>query len=317
MGPQEDETQQRIHHEKVGDKSHHYYRSELNHLLGPDGIISGFDLFSNGFMWYFTKGAAPLTSFLVSIAEYLKVLIANTKLLGNPNASGKEGEIAKQRRVGAMAWTQILAGIGGFAAFLNNITSKEEVENLSLPKKIGLSTSMLTSALGLFTIYTEKMLVIATSKGKRIGNEIAGIFLDAHNDLRAILEYLVMSVYPWVRKIKPIKMVIDLLVPVLAFRDGFGSFLTEGISKVFKNEANFKFPDKIRRFLKRIFYINGEFEDPIKNVNFPDIICNDLVIGQNGFRGLYAPVYRALGCRNFPEVKLKNGDGNKYLVIAA
>ena len=268
-------------------------------------------------MCYFVKGAAPLTNFLVSLAEYIQVLIAKTKLLGNPDTPGKEGEIAKQRRVGAMGWTQILAGIGGLTAFVNDIRKEDNDEDLSIAKKIGLSTSILASAGALFTTYIEKMLVIATSKGKKVGNEISGIFLNAHNDLRAVSEYVVMALYPWVRQIKPVKKLIDFAVPVLAFRDGLGSFLANGISKVFTKELNIKVPDKPRRFLKRLFFINGEFEDPIKNVKVPGIIGNELVIGENGLRSMYAPIYKALGCKNFPEVKLENSNGEKLLNVAA
>lgn len=268
-------------------------------------------------MCYFVKGAAPLTNFLVSLAEYMQVLIAKTKLLGNPDTPGKEGEIAKQRRVGAMGWTQILAGIGGLAAFANDVIGNNDDDELSTTKKIGLSTSMLASAGALFTTYIEKMLVIATSKGKKVGNEISGIFLNAHNDLRTVSEYLVMVLYPWVRQIKPVKRVIDFVVPVLAFRDGLGSFLGNGISKVFTKEPNIKVPDKPRRFLKRLFFINGEFEDPIKNVKVPDIVGNELIIGENGLRSMYAPIYKALGCKNFPEVRLENGNGEKLLLVDA
>lgn len=315
LSPNQDSKKHELEHAKLGDKSHKYYRKELNHFLGPDGIVGAYDLIASALMLFFAKGAAPFTNFFISLAEYMQVFIARTKIFGNPDANTKEGEIARQRRVGAMAWTQVFAGFGGFAAFLTEMFKNEEPEDLSFFKKTGLSLSILASAGALFTTYAEKMIVIATSKGKKVGNEISGIFLDANNDLRAVAEYLVMAIYPWVRHIRPIKRTIDLLVPILALRDGLGNFTADGINKVFVKKPSKHLPNGLKRFLKKLFFINGEYENPAKYVGLPNMLCGEWFLGKNGLRSKYAPIYKALQCKNFPEIKLENNGHGKLLLV--
>ena len=298
---------------KIGDKSHVYYRKELNSLLGPNGLIGLYDFLSNGAMWFSTAGVAPLTNTFVSLAEYLQVVVANTNLLGDPEDHSESGEIARQRRVGAMAWTQVLAGAGGLVAFLTNLFSPETERNISGVKKAGLSGSMLAGAGLLYTTFAEKMLVITTSKCKQVGNESKAIFLDARNDLRAIPEYLVMAFYPWIKSIKPLQYGIDFTVPILALRDGLESFVTDGLNWVFSNEKSKMLPESVRKNLRTLLFLS-EAQDT--NTTLPAILQGGSYL--NGFRNnVVVKLFKGIGCKNIPEIKLKNESGQRSLQIAA
>lgn len=305
------------HYKSVGDQNHLYYRKELNHFLGPEGLVGLYDILSCLFMWYNTRGAAPTTNVFLSVADYLQVFVARTKMLGDPEHPSRDGEIARQRRVGAMAWTQGLGGIGGITSFISEFLSKNHEEHeLSTSKKVQLSLATLASVATMFVSYAEKMILATTSKGKKNGNETSGILLDAYNDIRAISEYLVMAIYPWVRSIKPIKKAIDIAVPILAIRDAIENFVHDGISAVFLKKSNFVFPQKVKTFLKSLFFINGSEKFKIENVKLPGLVGTNWYLGENGIRNKFiAPVFRFLGCDNSPELYVKGENGDKVIVI--
>ena len=298
---------------EAGNINHQYYRTELNSLVGPAGIAGLYDVFTTCFMWLNERGAAPVTNFCVSLADYIQVYIARTKLLGNPETD----PIAKQRRVGAMAWTQVLAGVGGLGSFVKDLVlGNGELSNNSVSKKLSLSVSSLFAATTMLTTYSEKMITATTSKGKdQQGNEIKGIVLDANNDIRAAVEYAVMAVYPWVSQIRPIKQAIDLMVPIFALRDGMENFIHDGISKVFKREPNTQFSQGIRNFFKTILFINEE-SDKTSKAYIPRIFCSDWFLGIGKFRDkCLKTIYEFLGCKNIPKVNLTQENGKEMLVL--
>lgn len=271
-------------------------------------------------MQYFASGAASLTNFLIAIADYAQVFIARTNILGNPDEKNTSGEIAKQRRVGAMAWTQIISGIGGLGAFLKDmlVSKEKEVEDdLSSLHKTGLSFTSLTAAMTMLATYSEKVLIASTSKGKQTGNEIKGIMLDARNDFRACIEYIVMSLYPWLRTIKPAKHIIDFLVPITALRDGIVNFVTDGVSKVFAKEPNAPLPDKLKNILKYLFLIPDSTNGSVDHISVPAPISSNWFLGENGVRNnLLVPIYKSLGCKNIPKISLQeNKEGDRTLSI--
>ena len=301
---------------EAGDRNHQYYRTELNSLRGPAGIAGLYDLFATCFMWFNERGAAPITNFLISIADYAQVFIARTKLLGDPDQNNGAGTIAKQRRVGAMAWTQVLAGVGGLGSFVKDLTVRDrESNNNPISKKLSLSISSLFASLTMLTTYSEKMITATTSKGKEVGGEIKGIALDANNDIRAAIEYLVMSIYPWVSQIKPVKKSIDLLVPIFALRDGMENFIHDGISKVFINEKNFSLSTKVKNFFKAVLFINEESNKTSKGY-IPRIFCSNWFLGIGKFRDSFlGNIYELLGCKNIPKVNLAEENGKEMLIL--
>jgi len=307
-------------HESIGNKNHEYYKKEINSLHGPAGVAGLYDVFSTGLMWYFVPSAAPTTNFLVALADYLQVHIARTKLFGDPNVDSESGQIAKQRRVGAMAWTQVLAGAGGIGSFVTEaIFGENDDGDLSTGKKSLLSLSSLVAASTMLTTYSEKMVVATTSKGKKVGNEIKGIVLDANNDIRAALEYVAMAIYPWVTSIKSIKKAIDLAVPILAIRDGLGNFISDGISTVFTNKPNIQFPEKLGSFLKYALFIftNGKNgKRPFSHVSLPKPLAQQWFLGEGNFRDRYlVPIFSALGCKTIPKVNMEGENGSRALVV--
>jgi len=268
-------------------------------------------------MWFYARGAASTTNLLLSLTDYMQVFVARTKLLGDPEKPTIDGEIARQRRVGAMAWTQILGGVGGIGAFIAGLLGKkDDDEELSLTKKLGLSFTTLLSAATLLATYSEKMVIATTSKGKKIGNETSGIVLDASNDIRTFFEYLIMTVYPWARSIKPVKTAIDIAVPFLALRDGFEILVHDGVSKVFKKEINYKLPQKVKEILKRIFFFNGREKYKPENISIPKILSSNWFLGENGTRNkIIAPIFKFLGCKNFPELFTEDEGSDKVLFV--
>lgn len=301
-------------YKEVGNRNHKYYRSELNSLLGPAGIAGLYDVLTTCFMWLNEHGAAPVTNFCVSLADYLQVHIARTKLLGDPEKDPN----AKQRRVGAMAWTQVIAGVGGLASFVKDLVIGDgKHSNNSISKKLSLSASSLFASLTMLATYSEKMITATTSKGKEVGNEIKGIVLDANNDIRAATEYTVMAIYPWISKIKPVKQAIDFLVPVFALRDGMENLIHDGVSKVFANKANVALPKGMRNFFKTVLFINEESPQTSK-AYIPKVFCSNWFLGIGRFRDtVLRKIYEFLGCKNIPNVNLAEEDGKEILVLQA
>lgn len=280
----------------------------MNSVQGPSGIIGIFDVAATGLMWLFVKGPATATNLLVALTDYAQVFIARTKLLGNPDQDTPEGEISRQRRVGAMAWAQVLAGVGGLGSFgVENVLKSKEDENreLSLFSKTGLSATSFLAGLTMLTTYSEKMVVAATSKGKKVGNEVKGIVLDANNDLRAFSEYLIMSFYPWVNKIKPLKKLIDFAVPFLSIRDGLCNFVNDGVSSVFFARPNTKLSKNTKALLKNSLLITNGEKHNVENIHLPAPLATKYFLGESGIRNNFiVPVFKRLGCNSIPDIAI-------------
>lgn len=300
----------------IGRNNHQYYRFELNSPFGPDGLVCLYNIFSSGMLWASERGPATITNFLIPIAEYLQVHAIRTKLFGNPDAEGLEGEIAKQRREGSIAWIQAFAGSGGLASFLLKLIKGENGDRgLSSFRKASLSLLSTLGSLMMFTTYIEKELLGVTSKGKIIGNECKGIRLNSNSDLRASIDELTMATYPWIGGFGPLKKAVDLLIPLLAIRDSVKHFVNEGISGLVINKPNIELPEKLKKFLRMAFFIFETGRDSI-NFSLPNILRSKKLLGEGGFRDKYMlPVFRFLGCNGAPKINIEGENGNKALVI--
>lgn len=299
--------------DEIGKENHDYYRFELNSPFGPDGLIGLYNIFSSGMLWTNERGPATLTNFLLPIAEYLQVHAVRTKLLGNPDAEGIEGEIAKQRREGSIAWIQGLAGSGGLASFVLKALKGENGDNgISLLRKALLSSLSFFGSAMFFFSYFEKELLATTSKGKIIGNECKGIKLNANGDLRASIDELAMAAYPWITGLKSVKKAVDLLIPLLAIRDSVRHFVNEGVSGVVTNKPNLTLPPQIKNLLRRVFFIsNGDVN--LTNLSLPNIFRNK---GFFNFRDRFMiPVLELMGCKKIPKIKMDGENGDKHLVV--
>jgi hypothetical protein len=299
----------------VGENNHNYFRFDLNRPAGPAGIADAYDVAASAMMWAFEGGPATTTNFLASIAEYMQVYIARTKLLGDPNASGLTGQIAKQRREGAMAWVQAVAGVTGLAGFgLERINPGQDEYESSIPKKIGLSAGCLAGSAMMFGTYIEKALVALTSRGKTEGNECKGIKLNANSDARAIIDWFTMAIYPWVKNVKAVKAAIDLCIPLAALRDGVQHWVNEGVSKVFSNNQNSQFSNSTKKLLRYLFFLPAK--ENANNYTMPSIFTGDWLLGAGKFRDKYlVPILRLLGCKNIPNINVEGENGHTALVV--
>ncbi|GEM_PF-4995863 len=299
----------------VGENNHNYFRFDLNRPIGPAGIADAYDVAASAMMWAFEGGPATTTNFLASIAEYMQVYIARTKLLGDPNAPGLMGQIAKQRREGAMAWVQAVAGVTGLAGFgLERFIPAENEYESSIPKKIGLSAACVAGSAMMFGTYIEKALVALTSRGKTEGNECKGIKLNANSDARAIIDWLTMAVYPWVKNVRTVKAAIDLCIPLAALRDGVQHWVNEGISKVFANNENSHFSSSTKKLLRYLFFLPAK--ENANSYTIPSIFTGGWLLGAGKFRDKYlVPILRFLGCKNIPNINVEGENGHTALVV--
>lgn len=294
-------------YEIVSEFNHDYYRNGLNKSLGPAGVVTMIEAASGLLVWFMNKGPATFTNFLLSLSENLTVHVSRTNLLG-------EGEVGKQRREGAVAWIQLLAGLGGYSSFLMDMfSSKAKHEELSIAKKIGLTGLACINSPLMFFGFGEKSLLANTSRGIK-NNECDGMQLNANSDLRVVASWTAMKFYTWLSGIKPIKLLIDVALPMLALRDALGHFAKEGISKVFSNSLNIKLPEKISGFLKKLLLIkdaNSQSKNTAMRVVFRKIFLKDWFLGKGKFRDKFLiPFFEKLGCK-VPIYNIeKNGDDN-------
>ena len=290
---------------EVGELNHKYYREELNHPLGPSGVIDTYDVGASLLLWMSEKGPATMTNFFVTVAEYLQTFIARTKLFGDPNQEGKEGKIALDRREGATAWIQVLTGTIGLGRFFSDLLfgEKEDSEEKPFLKKAGLSLLALTGAAGMFFTYIEKALLCVTSKGKKVGNECKGIKMNFESDARTVADWLTLAIYPWAQSMKPLRSAIDFVIPYLAMRSGLKHMKNEGVSKVFNKEENFEMSEGVKGFLKHLFLMgnNGDLE----HYSVPKFLATNSFLGEGGIRDKYlVPLLKLFGCKSIPQVNI-------------
>lgn len=231
-----------------------YYTKEMNKLpfgFGPFTATTE-AVAASSLVWCFPSPATWINLF-TTLGEYAKTWVAGTDKFGDPNDTK-----VKANREGAMAWLQIFAGLGGLAGSVwgKLSSSSDDTEEVPVFKKTILSSASALNALLMFFGAGEKSLVSTLSengnKDDIKGREYKNIIIDGRSDRRCSVEWLVMSLVPWVSNTKLLKDVVDLGVIYGALREGIDYFLTENklsfitnnlkeyplLTKLFKGFAN-------------------------------------------------------------------------------
>lgn len=298
-------------HESISKFNHNYYRNGMNASLGPASIITAAESASGLLVWLMNKSPATLTNFLLSLSENLTVHVSRTKLLG-------EGEVGKQRREGAVAWIQLFAGLGGYSSFLMDMFSSKEHEEMSLAKKVGITALSCVNSPLMFFGFGEKALLANTSRGME-HNECDGMQLNANSDLRVVTSWTAMKVYTWLSGIKPLKLLIDVSLPMFALRDALGHFAKDGISTVFTNRSNIKLPEKISNLFKKALFIKDEDHNSSSGIKtiFNKVFMQNWFLGEGKFRDKFIiPFCEKLGCK-MPSYNLERSqDGEKIISVS-
>ena len=212
-----------------------------------------------------------------------------------------------------MAWMQLGAGsLGAISNVLDLVKRGDDndVKELSISKKVGLSIASFISAVCMFFGWGEKSLMSTISKD---GPESDNIRMNAHSDLRCFIEWSSMTIYPWVRGFKSIRKGLDILIPYLAIREGLGHLIRNGISKLINNDTPLNFEESIgkpaSKILKTLFLINSDKKENHENNGIPKLFYSDWFLGKNdkdGFRSKYLlKVLKLFGC-NSPNAWLKD-----------
>lgn len=292
-----------------------YYRNELNKKWGPAELIAYFEILTAGLLHWLIKSPATFTNAVTSVGELIQVRIANTKRLGDPlSVDPVKRKIAESRREGATAWVQFFAGLGGLLSLLMDTIKggQKEVHELSFFKKLGLSTTSFLSTVFMLFGGGEKNLIATLSKNN--STEDDNERMNAHSDFRCFAEWATMTIFPWVTSIKPVRTIVEIVIPLLALREGIGHFVREGINSVFSNSLNKELPHKLKNILKKIFFTNEDKHDHKTHDKVPGMFACKWFLGTEkraGFRTKYIiPILRFFGC-NPPHYNL---DENSNIV---
>lgn len=269
-GPQEDSP---LNTSEIALRLDEYY---TNGLCGKASIGEGiayFELIPASFLAYFIKSPATITNWLTSFGELLQVWLGRTKRFGDPKVDtkelrklpeGKRKEIlqkannAKEKREGIMAWIQILAGLSGlFSLGFEKISKNEkEVEDLSLLKRVSLSTTSFLSAVFMLSGYFEKNLISGISSKVGGTTEYNNMRMNGNSDLRCFAEWTTMTFLPWIPK--KIKTLIDIAIPIVAIREGLSEFAHSGhITSIFGNK-DFTLSTGTQNFLKKLCLVRNK-----------------------------------------------------------
>lgn len=308
----------------VADKIGDYYTKEMNHPFGIAGAVAVFECFTAGILWKFIQGAATFTNWMTSLAELAQVGIANTKVLGDPRDKDDEkAEIAKLRRESAMAWTQVSAGFAGLFSYVLDFVKPgdEEIHTMSFFKKLTLSVASAVCAVSMFFGFGEKTLIATIANGH--SEESKNIRMNGDSDGRCAIEWSGMSIFTWFSQIKPVKAVIDFVVPYFALREGLEHFMANDVNVVI-DERRHKFEDLFgkttKKILEIIFFISSEHHNKIQGKTYTPF-NTEWFLGtsqQDGFRTrVIVPILRFFGCRQYLPVINFQGDIDKKEVMVS
>lgn len=287
-----------------------YYTNELSGFMGPSELVAWFEVFTASVLAWLIKSPATFTNAATSLGELLQVKVANTKLFGDPksedNGKRKEAEI---RREGIMAWLQVLAGTGGLLHLgLEVVKNKEhELQELPFVQKIILSTTSLFSTVFMFFGGAEKNLIATLAKNDSTEDDC--MRMNAHSDFRCFAEWGTMTIFPWISEVKPVRALVDILIPFFALREGIGHFIREGINFVFNNKV-VPIKEGTKRTLKTVFFTNGDKHDHKESNSIPWPFNTQWFLGnskEDGVRDKYLiPLLKLFRCN--PPVCFINDD---------
>ena len=290
-------------HHKISDFNHSYYRHGMNAPFGPAGIIGLVEAVTGFVIWRSDRQPATLTAFLVSLAEYANVLVS-----GKLSHIFGKGDTGTKNREGFIAHVQGLVGLVGLGSLVSEVVKEKEEEEMSLTKKVGLTAAAVVNSALMFLGFGEKSLLASISKGMK-GHECKGMQLNANSDLRTALSWLTIGFYVWLSKIKPIKLGIDLAIPLLAVRDALAHYAHDGFTVLGGKNPVKKLPKGFSSFLSTITFSKGED----KRSGVPWMFNKHWFLGKGKFRDTFiVPVAKILNCK-VPQCNI-NGHKDEHIV---
>lgn len=265
--------------------------------VGIGGVIAGFETVVAWLLVYLQKSPATITNLLTTLSECVQVAIANyaqTKVNPENMRDPLEKEKAykklkadEEKRENWVATAVTAAGGLGLWKWGKEMLdyangNENEIHELPLFQKVGLGVASLLNAFGMCSGYSEKCTLAPISENGGFRTE--EMKLNGKSDGRCTMEWLTMTLFPFIVNMKPVKALFDLVLPLAAVTDGIGHF----------SERFEQFMEKHLKFLKdihhKLFFREWFFG------NKPD----------SGFRAIILkPIYELFGC-NPPECYLKN-----------
>ncbi len=255
-------------------------------LLGNFGLgkwIALFETVTALCLGVLQKSPATFTNAATTLSEFGQTIIAGED-------SDKEN-----------SWIAGLISLAGGAGLYNWFketykTLKGEdtsLKELSLFSKTLLTIGSFVSSVLMAIGYAEKSSLAPIAKVDNGGKKAESMRLNGRSDMRCSVEWAAMTVFPWIAHIKPLKMILDLALPLGALQDGVGHFVEQLWSEA--NEAKFRgiFGPTVTNTVKKIFGLEE------KEISIPGIFNKKWFFGTRegtGVRAILLPFFRMFGC---------------------
>lgn len=307
-----------------------YKEQGIKKGVGPGLLIALFETVAAYILQRLERTPATFTNLFTTLSELAQVIIANITAPGiyiNDIEDEKKKEEEKQKqkflatiRENAVSGVIATAGAVGlykwFREILGVLKGEEvEIADLSIVQKSSLSLASFLSSIGMFVGYGEKgafapVAKNSVNKGEIEKSRAKEMRANSRSDFRCSIEWLVMTVFPFVVQIRPIKVIIDFVIPAAALLDGAGDLYEWGSVK-FNNghdhkhhegqdhECNHGFTGLINKGMQFVKKILGIKDDGKKTFSIPKIFFNTWYFGtekDNGIRSWMLPFYKLLGC---------------------
>ena len=185
--------------------------------VGVWRVVAGFEAVVGLFLGFLQKSPATITNLATSVAEFAQTMIIGSKLPKSLRENAIAGVVTGAGSLGLYSWfkdlKETIKGDG------------KELESLPMWQKVGLTVGSLASSLMMSLGFLEKSSISPLIQEKNGGEGSEEIELNGNSDGRCTIEWGLMAIFLWFSKIKPIKMAIDLTLPLSALYDGVGHFL--------------------------------------------------------------------------------------------
>lgn len=287
--------------------------------IGLGAVLALFEMVTAWALIKLERSPATFANAFTTFSECLQVLISGYEMTKiNPSKiddekEKSEAEMKLKRRENfrgiGMACVIAGAGSGGMWKFIKEYFLKEDHQDLhQLPvwQKAALSTASLISSAGMGMGYGEKSLMAALARSENGGVKSEQMILNARSDGRCSLEWLTMSLFPWVVGFKPAKFLIDLAIPLSALQDSI-SHLLEPILKnrgVHSHISQAVDGDHLKEkksswdLFKELFWKIFTHQHLIK---IPSGYFKSLILGGGNSQGLrsllFKPLFKVFGCK--------------------
>ena len=232
---------------------------------------------------FLQKSPATLTNLLTTLSEFGQTIIAGED--SDKESSLMAGCISVAGGVGLYSWLKETS---------NTLKGKDSsLKELSLFSKILLTIGSVVSSVMMAIGYAEKSSLAPIAKVDNSGKKAESMKLNGNSDMRCSIEWALMTVFPWLAHIKPVKLILDLALPLGALQDGVGHFVEALWNE--KNKAKFEniFGSTATKIVKKIFGLEK------KEISIPGIFNKKWYFGNRegaGVRAMLLPFFRAFGC---------------------